>query len=103
MEALRPQGKLALIDDPAQLDVVMLKHKPLSLHWGLMFTRSLYKSENMFKQHERLERVSQLVDKGVLKTTMGEYFGRICGDNLKCPHALLESGKARGKIVREGF
>ena len=41
IEALAPQGKLALIDDPAQLDVVKLKRKSLSLHWEFMYTLSL--------------------------------------------------------------
>ncbi|HDS1755335.1 zinc-binding alcohol dehydrogenase family protein [Pseudomonas sp. M5] len=103
VEVLRPQGKLALIDDPAQLDVVPLKRKSLSLHWELMFTRSLYTTEDMIKQHQLLERVSALVDEGVLKTTVGEHFGAINADNLRRAHALLESGKARGKVVLEGF
>ncbi|GLH33916.1 NADPH:quinone reductase [Pseudomonas sp. BR1R-5] len=103
VEVLRPQGKLALIDDPVQLDVVPLKRKSLSLHWELMFTRSLYTTEDMIKQHQLLERVSALVDEGVLKTTVGEHFGAINADNLRRAHALLESGKARGKVVLEGF
>jgi len=103
VEVLRPQGKLALIDDPAQLDVMPLKRKSLSLHWELMFTRSLYKTEDMIKQHQLLERVSQLVDDGVLKTTMGDHFGAISAENLKRAHAVIESGKAQGKIVLEGF
>ena len=50
-----------------------------------------------------LERVSQLIDAGVLKTTVGEHFGAINAANLRRAHALLESGKAKGKIVLEGF
>jgi len=103
VEVLRPQGKLALIDDPAQLDVMPLKRKSLSLHWELMFTRSLYKTEDMVKQHQLLERVAQLVDEGVLKTTLGEHYGTINAEHLKRAHAMIESGKARGKIVLEGF
>ncbi len=103
VEVLRPQGKLALIDDPAQLDVMPLKRKSLSLHWELMFTRSLYRTEDMIKQHQLLEQVSTLIDQGVLKSTLGEHFGAINADNLKRAHALIESGKARGKIVLEGF
>ncbi|MGA9661662.1 MAG: zinc-binding alcohol dehydrogenase family protein [Pseudomonas alloputida] len=103
VEVLRPQGKLALIDDPAQLDVMPLKRKSLSLHWELMFTRSLYQTEDMIKQHQLLDRISQLVDDGVLKTTLGEHYGTINAEHLKRAHALIESGKARGKIVLEGF
>lgn len=103
IEVLRPQGQLALIDDPAQLDVVPLKRKSLSLHWELMFTRSLYQTPDMIKQHQLLTRISQMVDSGALKTTLGEHFGTINASNLKRAHAVIESGKARGKIVLEGF
>jgi zinc-binding alcohol dehydrogenase family protein len=104
VEALAPQGRLALIDDPVQpLDVMKLKGKSLSLHWELMFTRSLFETADMIEQHRLLNRVSQLVDDGVLKTTLGEHFGTINAHNLRRAHALLESGRSRGKIVLEGF
>jgi zinc-binding alcohol dehydrogenase family protein len=104
IECLLPQGRLALIDDPLQpLDVMQLKRKSLSLHWELMFTRSLYQTADMIEQHRLLQRVSELVDNGVIRTTLGEHFGRIEASNLRRAHALLESGKAKGKIVLEGF
>ena len=104
IECLQPQGRLALIDDPLQpLDVMQLKRKSLSLHWELMFTRSLYQTEDMIEQHRLLQRVAELVDSGVIRTTLGEHFGRINAANLRRAHALLESGKAKGKIVLEGF
>ncbi|QTN47013.1 zinc-binding alcohol dehydrogenase family protein [Ectopseudomonas mendocina] len=104
IECLQPQGRLALIDDPLQpLDVMQLKRKSLSLHWELMFTRSLYQTNDMIEQHHLLQRVSGLVDSGVIRTTLGEHFGRIDAANLRRAHALLESGKAKGKIVLEGF
>ncbi|MCY1350328.1 Zinc-type alcohol dehydrogenase-like protein [compost metagenome] len=103
VEALAPQGRLGLIDDPAELDVKKLKRKSLSLHWEFMYTRSLFQTADMIEQHKLLQRVSELVDRGVLKTTLGEHFGRIDAANLRRAHALLESGKAKGKIVLEGF
>jgi zinc-binding alcohol dehydrogenase family protein len=103
IEALKPQGQLALIDDPKALDVVPMKRKALSLHWELMFTRSLYETPDMTAQHELLNRVADLIDQGVLKTTLGEHFGPINAANLRRAHAVIESGKAKGKIVLEGF
>jgi zinc-binding alcohol dehydrogenase family protein len=103
IEALEPQGQLALIDDPKALDVVPMKRKALSLHWELMFTRSLYETPDMIAQHELLNRVAALIDQGVLKTTLGEHFGPINAANLRRAHGVIESGKARGKIVLEGF
>ncbi|MDA8483698.1 zinc-binding alcohol dehydrogenase family protein [Pseudomonas resinovorans] len=103
VEALAPQGRLGLIDDPASLDVAKLKRKSLSLHWEFMYTRSMFQTPDILEQHRLLERVGQLIDAGVLKTTVGEHFGAINAANLRCAHALLESGKAKGKIVLEGF
>jgi zinc-binding alcohol dehydrogenase family protein len=103
VEALAPQGKLALIDDPKQLDVVKLKRKSLSLHWEFMYTRSLFETPDMLEQHKLLNRVAELIDAGTLKTTMGQHYGTINAENLRRAHALLESGAAKGKIVLESF
>lgn len=103
IESLAPQGQLALIDDPATLDAVPLKRKSISLHWELMFTRSLFGTPDMVRQHELLNRVADMVDDGRLTTTLGEHFGAITADNLRRAHALIESGKAVGKIVLENF
>ncbi|WP_294734604.1 zinc-binding alcohol dehydrogenase family protein [uncultured Pseudomonas sp.] len=103
VEALIPQGKLALIDDPKVLDVSKLKRKSLSLHWEFMYTRSMFETSDMIEQHNLLNRVAELIDAGTLKTTVGEHFGVINAANLRRAHELLESGKAKGKIVLEGF
>jgi zinc-binding alcohol dehydrogenase family protein len=104
IEALRPQGRLALIDDPKDaLDARPLKSKSISLHWELMFTRSIYETPDMIEQHKLLERVSALIDEGVLKTTLNESFGSINAANLRRAHALVESNRSRGKVVLVGF
>lgn len=102
--ALRPQGKLALIDDPATpLDIGAMKTKSLSLHWEFMFTRSMYGTEDIAAQHELLGEVARLVDAGVLRTTLNERFGAINAENLRRAHAWVERGVAIGKGVLEGF
>ena len=103
IEVLAPQGKLALIDDPETLDAMPLKRKAISLHWELMFTRSLFETPDMQRQHEILQRISQLIDDGTLQTTAGEHLGSINAANLRKAHALIESGRARGKLVLSGF
>ncbi|WP_257386998.1 zinc-binding alcohol dehydrogenase family protein [Tahibacter caeni] len=104
VEALRPQGRLGLIDDPATpLDVMKLKRKALSLHWEMMFARPVFETPDMIEQHRLLNAVADLVDDGRVVTTLGEHFGRIDAANLRRAHALIESGTARGKIVLEGF
>ncbi|WP_313166421.1 zinc-binding alcohol dehydrogenase family protein [Massilia oculi] len=103
IEALAPQGQLALIDDPATLDAVPLKRKSISLHWELMFTRSMFETADMVRQHELLNRVAAMIEDGTLSTTLGEHFGAINAANLRRAHALIESNRAIGKIVLENF
>lgn len=103
VEVMRPQGRLAVIDDPATLDVMPMKRKALSLHWEFMFARPMFNTPDMIRQHELLDRVAAFIDEGVLKTTFGEHFGVINAENMRRAHALIESGRARGKVVLEGF
>jgi zinc-binding alcohol dehydrogenase family protein len=103
VDAIAPQGKFGLIDDPEPIDVRLLKRKSVSLHWELMFTRSLFSTADMQAQHGILNAMADLVDEGKVRTTVNERFGKISAANLKRAHQLLESGKARGKIVLEGF
>jgi zinc-binding alcohol dehydrogenase family protein len=103
VDMLAPQGQFALIDDPDTLDAMPLKRKSISLHWELMFTRSMYETADMVRQREILDRVASLIDAGTLKTTVGEHLGRIDAANLRRAHAIIESGKARGKLVLAGF
>ncbi|MQA42546.1 zinc-binding alcohol dehydrogenase family protein [Rugamonas aquatica] len=102
-ELVAPQGKVALIDDPAAIDVRLLKRKSVSLHWEFMFTRSMFETADMQKQHQLLNDVATLVDTGVIKTTLAERYGKINAANLKRAHALIESNRAKGKLVLEGF
>lgn len=103
IQSLKPQGALAVIDGMEGLDPMALKSKSLSLHWELMFTRSMFETPDMQEQSVLLGRVADLVDSGRIKTTANAVFGRINAENLTRAHALIESGKAVGKIVLEGF
>lgn len=104
VELLKPQGKLALIDDPATLlDIRLLKQKSLSLHWEFMYTRSLFHTDDMQAQHRLLNEVADLVDAGVLRTTLRENLGSIDAANLRRAHAQLESASTIGKIVLSGW
>jgi len=102
-ELVAPQGKVALIDDPDAIDVRLLKRKSVSLHWEFMFTRSMFETADIQKQHQLLNDVAKLVETGAVKTTLAERFGKINAGNLKRAHALIESNRAKGKIVLEGF
>ena len=63
----------------------------------------MFETPDMHEQGVLLGRVADLVDAGRIKTTANAAFGRINAENLTRAHALIESGKAVGKIVLEGF
>jgi NADPH2:quinone reductase len=103
VELIAPQGRFGLIDDPAGFDVALLKRKSLSLHWELMFTRSIFGTPDMSQQGMLLEDVAALVDAGRIRSTITEVAGTINAANMRRAHAQIETGTARGKIVLEGF
>ncbi|MEM1506317.1 zinc-binding alcohol dehydrogenase family protein [Domibacillus sp. 8LH] len=103
-EVISPQGVVCAIDDPSSpLDLTMLKQKSVTFVWEFMFTRSLFETDDMIEQHHLLNRVAEAVDQQKLKTTLTEVLGPISAENLRQAHKLLESNKAIGKIVLEGF
>ncbi|MCM5680727.1 zinc-binding alcohol dehydrogenase family protein [Schlegelella sp. S2-27] len=105
VDTLAPQGRLAAIDDfdSNAIDVMALKSKSLSFHWEMMFTRSLFQTPDMGMQGQLLAEVARLVDEGRLRSTLTDTLGPIDAAQLKRAHALVESGRMRGKVVLEGF
>jgi NADPH2:quinone reductase len=103
VEALAPQGALAMIDDAKDFDIFQFKRKCLSVHWELMFTRAVFGTPDMVEQHRILSEVAALVDSGVLRTTFRQDFGPINVANLRRAHAAVEAGRSIGKSVLSGF
>ena len=102
-ELIAPQGRFALIDDPASLDIVAFKRKAVSVHWELMFTRSLFDTPDVGEQGRLLDAVAELVDEGRIRTTATETLSPINAANLIEAHRRIESATTRGKIVLEGW
>ncbi|AXT28620.1 zinc-binding alcohol dehydrogenase family protein [Ruegeria sp. AD91A] len=102
-EVMTPQGRFGLIDDPETFDIAPFKPKSISLHWEFMYTRSLFGTGDMNRQSEILNQVAGLIDDGKIRSTATDTLGTINAANLMKAHAILESGKAKGKLVLEGF
>ncbi len=100
---IQPRGRLTLIDDPADLNVSLIKRKALTLSWEFMFTRAMFQTEDMAVQHGLLNRVADLVDRGRLVSTLNHHGGALSVANLRAAHVLQESGQAVGKTVLDGL
>ena len=99
-ELIKPQGHIASITGSAEPVVLnKLKGKSISFSWELMYTRSMFQTEDMIEQHRILNKVADLLDEGILKTTLNQTLNGLTADNLKKAHQLLESGRTIGKIA----
>ncbi len=100
---IAPQGRFGLIDDPEPLDLRLMKAKSVSIHWEAMFTRPMFGTADMIRQHEILTEVAALVDRGAVRPTATQSLGAINAANLRRAHAAIEAGRVIGKLVLAGF
>ncbi len=101
---IAPQGKIcSIVETAADVDLGALKSKSATFVWEFMFTRSMYETDDMIEQHNLLNRVSELIDKGIIKTTVSDVLEPINAKNLKSAHAIIEGRHSIGKIVLQGW
>ncbi|MEQ8879708.1 MAG: zinc-binding alcohol dehydrogenase family protein [Cyclobacteriaceae bacterium] len=99
-EVIKPQGHIVSITGSSQpLNLDVLKRKSVSFSWELMYTRSMFQTEDMDRQHQILNHLAELLDAGELKTTLTTTLEGFTVDNLKKAHEMQESGKTIGKTV----
>ena len=100
VELIKPQGHIASITGssvPVALD--KLKSKSVSFSWELMYTRSMFQTEDMIEQHHILNEVARLLDDGILKSTLKATLSGFSAEHLKKAHQQLENGTTIGKVV----
>ncbi|WP_409988562.1 zinc-binding alcohol dehydrogenase family protein [Cellvibrio sp.] len=99
-ELIAPQGTICSIVEPeAPLDLSLLKSKSVGFVWESMFTRSMFKTDDMQKQGALLNRIAAWIDEGKIKTSLNKTLSPINAENLKNAHAQIETGTTIGKIV----
>jgi len=103
LKLIAPRGQIALIDDPARLDIAPAKPKAITISWEFMFTRPMFATADMHVQRDLLNRVSALVDDGTLVSTVTEQAGKLGPEALRAAHVRQESGRVIGKQVLKGI
>ncbi|EPR68693.1 zinc-binding alcohol dehydrogenase family protein [Cyclobacterium qasimii] len=100
IDIIKPQGHIVTISGNSEpLNLMLLKNKSVSFSWEFMFTRSMYTTDDIIRQHEILSEMANLVDKGILKSTLKTELRGFSVENFKKAHELQESGKTIGKTV----
>jgi len=64
-----------------------------------MYTRSMFTTDDMDRQHQILNHLADLLDDGTIKTTLTTTLQGFTVENLKKAHEMQESGKSIGKTV----
>ncbi|MBO0780202.1 MAG: zinc-binding alcohol dehydrogenase family protein [Ktedonobacteraceae bacterium] len=104
VEVITPQGKICLIDDVSSPpDTSLLHAKSLTLAFENIFTRPNYQTADVLTHHYILSKVAELVDAGVIQSTLTERLSPITASTLRQAHAKVETGKMIGKLVLEQF
>jgi zinc-binding alcohol dehydrogenase family protein len=103
-EMILPQGTIvAIVGNRAPLDLDLLKAGSITFAWEFMFTRPRFRTPDMGRQGEILDRIASLVDAGQLRSTLRQTLSPIEAASLRQAHAQLESGTTVGKIALQGW
>ena len=104
-EMIAPQGSVVLITEHStQLDMGgPFKKKSVTICWELMFTRSMYETEDMIEQHHILKRVAELIDQEKIRATANVNLQPISANTILEGHRLMESTKSIGKLTISGW
>ncbi len=97
-ELLPVHGAVVAIDDPAGLDLMPLKPKSQSWLWEFLYSRPV---EDPADDHHAvmLRAITELVDAGLVRSTMTTRLGPLDVDTLREAHRRIESGSVIGKVV----
>ncbi|MFE5670855.1 zinc-binding alcohol dehydrogenase family protein [Agromyces sp. NPDC056523] len=98
-DLLRPFGSIVAIDEDPDLDMRLLKAKSIAWLWESMFTRGVFETPDMIRQHELLDEASALFEAGRLRSTLTREISGIDAEGLREAHAIVASGGSIGKVV----
>lgn len=99
-ELIAPQGWIAsIVEFEGGVDLSKLQAKSAGFVWELMFTRSLFNTDDMIKQQDILFQVANLLDAGRLKTTLTDTINGFGVAQIKEGHRRMESSQSIGKIA----
>ncbi|PTP89438.1 zinc-binding alcohol dehydrogenase family protein [Vibrio splendidus] len=100
VELIAPQGMISsIVEFDGGIDLSALQGKSAGFVWELMFTRSLFNTEDIQKQQDILFQAANLIDAGRIKTTLTSTLNGFSVDTIKDAHKRIESSASIGKTA----
>ncbi|MBU3014992.1 zinc-binding alcohol dehydrogenase family protein [Poseidonibacter lekithochrous] len=100
VELIAPFGMIAsIVEFEGGVDLSMLQGKAAGFVWELMFTRSLFKMDDIARQGEILTDIANLIDCGRIKTTLTQTINGFSVESLKEAHKRVETSTSIGKLA----
>ncbi|MBO7914392.1 zinc-binding alcohol dehydrogenase family protein [Vibrio sp. G41H] len=100
VELIAPQGMISsIVEFDGGIDLSALQGKSAGFVWELMFTRSLFNTEDIQKQQDILFQAANLIDAGRIKTTLTSTLNGFSVDTIKDAHQRIESSASIGKTA----
>lgn len=95
-----PQGLVCAVASAKQAhDLQPMMAKSAGFVWELMFTRSLFQTDDMAEQGRILARLATMVDSGLVQSTLTETLQGLSASTFLEAHRHLEGGGMVGKLV----
>lgn len=99
-EIIKPQGHIVSItQSTSPLILDLLKIKSVSFSWEFMFTRSMFETADMIRQHEILETIATMMDQDTLQSTLTTTLDGLTAENFKRAHQMQKTAQTIGKTV----
>ncbi|WP_423840823.1 zinc-binding alcohol dehydrogenase family protein [Vibrio mytili] len=100
VELIAPQGMISsIVEFDSGIDLSALQGKSAGFVWELMFTRSLFNTDDIQKQQDILFQVANLIDAGRIKSTLTNTLYGFSAETLKEAHKRIESSTSIGKTA----
>lgn len=100
VELIAPQGMISsIVEFDGGIDLSALQGKSAGFVWELMFTRSLFNTDDIQKQQDILFQAANLIDSGRIKSTLTTTLNGFSVETLKDAHQRIESSASIGKTA----
>ncbi|MEZ8190396.1 zinc-binding alcohol dehydrogenase family protein [Vibrio sp. 1F279] len=100
VELIAPQGMISsIVEFDGGIDLSALQGKSVGFVWELMFTRSLFNTDDIQKQQDILFQAANLIDAGRIKSTLTTTLNGFSVETLKDAHQRIESSASIGKTA----